>query len=63
MFCKNRNIEIENSPPRLHTGTEAVERAIQTLKNLIHQPRRRGRFNRECKSGVESDELHDTDRT
>ena len=35
MICKNKNIEIEYSPPRLHTGTGAVERAIQTLKNLI----------------------------
>ena len=35
MFCKNRNIEIKYSPPRLHTGTRAVECAIQTLKNLI----------------------------
>ena len=29
------NIEIEYSTPRIHTGTEAVERAIQTLKTLI----------------------------
>ena len=34
-FCKRKNIEIENNPPGLNTGTEAVERAIQTLKNLI----------------------------
>ena len=34
-FCKSKNIEIEYSTPRLHTGTGAVERAIQTLKNLI----------------------------
>ena len=34
-FCKNKNIEIEKSPPRLHTGTVAVERSIQALKNLI----------------------------
>ena len=34
-FCKSKNIEIEYSRPRLHTGTGVVERAIQTLKNLI----------------------------
>ena len=34
-FCKSKNIEIGYSTPRLHTGTGAVERAIQTLKNLI----------------------------
>ena len=34
-FCKSKNIEIEYSTPRIHTGTGAVERAIQTLKNLI----------------------------
>ena len=34
-FCKSKNIEIEYSTPRMHTGTGAVERAIQTLKNLI----------------------------
>ena len=34
-FCKSKNIEIEYSTPKLHTGTGAVERAIQTLKNLI----------------------------
>ena len=35
IFCRNRNIEIEYSPPRLHTGTGAVERATRTLKNLL----------------------------
>ena len=34
-FCKNRNIEIEYCTPRVHTGNGVVERAIQTLKNLI----------------------------
>ena len=34
-FCKSKNIEIEYSTPRIHTGTGAVERAIQTMKNLI----------------------------
>ena len=34
-FCKNRNIEIEYCTPRIHTGNGTVERAIQTLKNLI----------------------------
>ena len=34
-FCKNRNIEIEYCTPRLHTGNGVVERAIQTLKNLM----------------------------
>ena len=33
-FCKSKNIEIENCTPRIHTGTGAVERAIQTMKNL-----------------------------
>ena len=34
--CKNGNIAKEHSPPRLHTDTGPVERAIQTLKNLIY---------------------------
>ena len=34
-FCKNRNIEIEYFTPRLHTENGVVERAIQTLKNLM----------------------------
>ena len=34
-FCKNRNIEIEYCTPRIHTGNGVVERAIQTLKNLV----------------------------
>ena len=33
-FCKSKNIEIEYSTLRLHSGTEAVERAIQTMKKL-----------------------------
>ena len=34
-FSKNRNIEIGYSTPRVHTSNGAVERAIQTLRNLI----------------------------
>ena len=34
-FCKSKNIEIKYCTPRIHTGTGAVERAIQTMKNLI----------------------------
>ena len=34
LFCENWIIEINYSSPRLHTGTGAVERAMQTLKNL-----------------------------
>ena len=34
-FCKSKNIEIEYSTPRIHTCTGAVERAIQTMKNLV----------------------------
>ena len=34
-FCKSKNIEIEYCTPRMHTGTGAVERAVQTIKNLI----------------------------
>ena len=34
-FCKSRNIEIEYCTPRMHTGNGVVERAIQTIKNLI----------------------------
>ena len=35
-FCKNRNIEIEYcTPPRAHTGSGVVKRAMQTLKNII----------------------------
>ena len=37
MFCKNKNIEIEFSPPKLHAGTVSVERAIQTLKNFDYR--------------------------
>ena len=34
-FCKNRKNGIKLSPSSLHTGTGAVERATQTIKNLI----------------------------
>ena len=34
-FCKNRDIQIEYCTPRMHTGNGVVERAIQTIKNLI----------------------------
>ena len=34
-FCKSKNFEIEYCTPKIHTGTGAVERAIQTIKNLI----------------------------
>ena len=34
-FYKSRNIEIEYCTPRIHTGNGTVERAIQTLKNLV----------------------------
>ena len=34
-FCNSKNFEIEYSTPRMHTGTIAIEHAIQTLKNLI----------------------------
>ena len=34
-FCKSKNLEIKFSPTRLHTGTEAVECAIQTLRILF----------------------------
>ena len=34
-FCESKNIEIEYSTSRTHTGTGAIERAIQTLENLI----------------------------
>ena len=34
-FCKKRNIEIEYCTPRMHTGNGVVEKAIQTIKNLI----------------------------
>ena len=34
-FCESRNIEIQYCPPRMHTGNGTVERAIQTMKNLI----------------------------
>ena len=33
-FCKSKNIEIEYCIPRIHTGTGAVERAIQSIKNF-----------------------------
>ena len=40
-FCKSRNIGIECSTLGLHTDNCAVERAIQTIKNLINsQPGR-----------------------
>ena len=31
-FCRERNIEIEYCPPKIHTGNGSVERAIQTYK-------------------------------
>ena len=34
-FWKSRNTEIQYCPPRMHTGNGTVERAIQTMKNLI----------------------------
>ena len=34
-LCKNRNFDIEFCTPRMHTGNGAVERAMQTLENLI----------------------------
>ena len=34
-FCKSRSIAIEYSTPTLHTGTGAVECAIQMMKNSI----------------------------
>ena len=34
-FCNSKNIEIEYCTPGIHTGTGAVERAIQTMKELI----------------------------
>ena len=34
-FSKPKTIEIENSTPSMHTGTGAVERAVQTWKSLI----------------------------
>ena len=35
-FCKSKNIEIEYcTPPRIHNSTGAVERGMQTIKNLI----------------------------
>ena len=34
-FCKSKNFELEYRTPRIHTGTGAVEHAIQTIKNLI----------------------------
>ena len=34
-FCIYKNFEVEYNPPRPHAGMGAVERAIQTLQNLI----------------------------
>ena len=34
-ICKSQNKEIQYCPPRTHTGNGTVERAIQTMKNLI----------------------------
>ena len=34
-FCKSKIVEIEYCTPKVHTGTGAVERAIQTMKNLV----------------------------
>ena len=34
-FCESRNIEVQYCPPQMHTGNGTVERAIQTMKNLI----------------------------
>ena len=35
-LSKNKTIETNYSPPMLYTGAVAVERSIQTLKNLIN---------------------------
>ena len=34
-FCKSRKIEVQYCPLRMHTRNGTVERAIQTMKNLI----------------------------
>ena len=47
-FCKNRNIEIEFCTPRIHTGNGTVERAIQTLKNLVIANMKDGENLTEC---------------
>ena len=47
-FCKSKNIEIECSAPRLHTGAEADEDALQTMKNLIITNREDNQCLAEC---------------
>ena len=47
-FFKDRNIEIEYCTPRKHTGNGAVERSIQTLKNLIITNSEDGKNLNEC---------------
>ena len=34
-ICKSRNIEIQDCPPRNHTGNGTIARAIQTIKMLL----------------------------
>ena len=34
-LCEHRNKEIEHCTPQMHIGNGVVERAIQTIKNLI----------------------------
>ena len=61
LFCENWIIEINYSSPRLHTGTGAVERAMQTLKNLNNA--NLDRTNRKHKPSIESNAFYDTYRT
>ena len=34
-FCKSKNVEIQYCPPRIRTRKGTVERALQTMKNLV----------------------------
>ena len=59
-FCKSRNIEIEYCTHRMHTGNGVVERAIQTIKNLIIANVAGGLCLTEAKSGTTSNAFHNT---
>ena len=62
-FCKNRNIEIEYCTPRIHTGNGVVERAIQTLKNLVLTNMEQTKPYRKCKPSTPSNAIYRTHRT
>ena len=62
-YCKSENVEMEYSPPRLHTSTEVVDRAMQTVEILINvNLEDEIRLTESINSAFEINAIHDTDR-